>query len=417
MKTQYIVILLAIVPLKGFAQEVNYEESLVSDYVLPDVLKAKDGRVIATKKDWESSRRLEILDMFAKEMYGVTPRDSIAVKYELLKENKQALEGLATIRQVKFIFSNGQREHEALLLLHIPNRKSGKVPVFVGYNFRGNHSTTLDTAILYSSGFSLMRSPDHPDWTRGSQMERWPYETIIERGYAVATMCYHDIYPDNHDMRKHSVASLFSSYKPNLVDSSEWGAIGVWAWGLSRILDYLLEETWVDTERVAVMGHSRQGKATLWAGAQDTRFKVVISNNSGCGGAALSRRNYGETIAKITTSFPHWFCLNFEKYANQESSLPFDQHFLTALIAPRALYVASAEEDRWADPKGEYLGAYYARKVYELYGLRGLPTETMPEINRPVMHNVGYHIRTGKHAVTNYDWQRFLDFTDLHFDL
>src|SRR5690606_37909127 len=193
MKTQYIVILLAIVSLKGFAQEVNYEEALVSDYVLPDVLKAKDGKMIVVKEGWESSRRPEVLNMFATEMYGITPTDSIAVKYELLTENKQALGGLATSRQVKFIFSNGQREHEALLLLHIPNRKSGKVPVFVGYNFRGNHSTTLDTTILYSNGFSLMRPLDHPDWTRGSQMERWPYETIIERGYAVATMCYHDI--------------------------------------------------------------------------------------------------------------------------------------------------------------------------------------------------------------------------------
>lgn len=305
MKEIYVFFIVCVFNIKTHAQVVNYEEKLVSDYILPDVLKAKDGNMIVVKEGWESSRRPEILDMFATEMYGVTPRDSIAVKYELLTENKQALGGLATSRQVKFIFSNGQREHEALLLLHIPNRKSGKVPVFVGYNFRGNHSTTLDTTILYSNGFSLMRPLDHPDWTRGSQMERWPYETIIERGYAVATMCYHDIYPDNHDMRKHSVVSLFSSYKPNLVDSSEWGAIGVWAWGLSRILDYLYEENWVDTERVAVMGHSRQGKATLWAGAQDTRFKVVISNNSGCGGAALSRRNYGETIAKITTSFPH----------------------------------------------------------------------------------------------------------------
>ncbi len=394
----------------------NYDESKVPNYVLPELLVSSKGKAITSARQWEKVRRPELLELFASQMYGRTPDDSgITVRYELLTENPEALGGKATSKQVKFIFSNGKKELEALLFLLIPNGSTGKVPVFVGYNFKGNHSTLNDTTILYSKNFALVKEPGHPDWERGCQASRWSYDDIIDRGYAVATMCYHDIFPDKPGLKDHSVVSLFKGYGVGPEAPDEWQAIGAWAWGSSRIVDYLATERRIDIDKIAIMGHSRQGKAALWAGAQDTRFKVVISNDSGEGGAALSRREYGESIERVSSIKPAWFCPAFNQYRGKEQERPIDQHELIALMAPRAVYVASAVKDQWADPKGEYLAAYHASPVYQLYGLKGLESDEMPGIHEPIMNDIGHHIREGIHDVTRYDWLRFLDFADKHF--
>lgn len=394
----------------------NYDELAVPKHTLPDVLQCNNGERVTSTEQWEQQRRPELMELFAAEVYGRTPDEHIDVTHQIVKVNNHAMNGKATSQQIKFIFSNGKKNVEALLLLHIPNTAKGKVPVFVGYNFKGNHSTTTDTTVLYSPGFLLIKDKDDPDWERGIQQNRWNLETIIDRGYAVATMCYHDIYPDKPKFRDQSIVSLFSGYSAESLADDEWQAIGAWAWGSSRIVDYLETLDRIDSEKVALMGHSRQGKAALWAGAQDTRFEIVIANESGCGGAALSRRKYGETLSVINTNFPHWFCHNFKEYNNREEMLPVDQHQLIALIAPRKVYVASAEEDRWADPKGEFLSAFHAGPVYQLYGLNAIESDKMPPLHAPIRGDVGYHIRAGVHDVTVYDWARYLDFADTHFE-
>ncbi len=415
---KHLILSVAFVLLAGLslAQEgINYDESKVSGFVLPDLLTCNDGKKVTSVRQWEKQRRPEVMEFFASQMYGRTPKDKIRVTYETLSENPNFMDGKATSKQVKFTFSNGKKKTEALLLLVLPNWPKGKVPVFVSYNYKGNHSTCFDSAIEYSPSFSLLKAPDHPDWKRGCQANRWYYDKIIDRGYGIATMFYQDIYPDQPDMEEHGIVSLFADYNPDTKKPDQWQALGAWAWGSSRIADYLETQKRVDTGKMIIMGHSRHGKSALWAGAQDKRFKIVISNDSGCGGAALSKRVFGENIARIASAFPHWFCPAFNRYANNEASLPFDQHELIALIAPRFAYIASAVEDQWADPKGEFLSGYYAGPVYELYGLKGLGTNVQPSVHQPIMNDVGYHIREGVHDVVDYDWMCFMDFADKHF--
>lgn len=393
------IVLLSVLCLSAFAGqaqktfEPNYDESKVPSYTLPDVLTCKDGTKVTNKKQWEKKRRPEVMEMFQSQMFGRTPQEKIAVSYQQVGETT-GFDGKVTFRKVKFHFQNNGKTHDATLMLVLPTRLEGKkYPVFVGLNFKGNDETLM------------------PD---GINARRWDYEQIVDRGYAVATMDYNDLYPDENGRVGESVQTLFSDYTGELKDDT-WQSIGTWAWGLSRIADYLETLPWVNKNELIVIGHSRLGKTALWAGAQDKRFKVVISNDSGCGGAALSRRCVGETVWRINTSFPHWFCKGFREFNENESALPFDQHELLSLVAPRAVYVASAEMDDWADQRGEFLSASAVGDVYHLYGLKGLETTEMPGLHQPIMKSVGYHIRQGVHDVTNYDWRCYLDFCDRQF--
>lgn len=405
----------------GQSQEINQDERKVPDFVLPELLINRNGQKITTVTEWEQQRRPELINLFAKHMYGESfslTASEIYRTHKIVAEDSNSINGKAIRKQVRLFFRSGTIEREALLLIYLPKTTTtAKVPAFLAYNFDGNHSVSTDPQIIISSSIGNV-SDDDLSGKRGSQSTRWPIEKIIDSGFGVVTLCYHDIYPDKEGMKEKSFLRLSDNYEEFKDDIHSEQAIGTWAWGLSLVLDYLIaNEVQIDKDRIAVMGHSRQGKAALWAGANDQRFAIVISNNSGCGGAALSKRKFGENIAAITSYFPHWFCKDFNRYAGKEEDLPFDQHELIALMAPRPVYIASAQEDLWADPKGEFLAGVYATPAYNLYGLEGINTTTMPEVNKPVMHHIGYHIRSGIHDVTDFDWDCYIAFAKKHFKI
>ena len=407
-----VLLLLACFLLPAQPPGTNYDEAKVPKYTLPDPLVMADGTPVKDAAMWRKKRRPEILDLFAEQVYGQTPKTKIKLRTELLEIDKTAHNGLATRKQIRVWFGPNADAPSMDLLIYLPNNVKGRVPAFLGLNFNGNHTVQPDSEIRVTKSWVRAKPNTASEKDRGESASRWPVDMVLKRGYAVVTAYYGDIDPDFDDGFKNGVHTLFPrSEKPN-----EWGSLGAWAWGLSRAMDILEKEKEIDASKVVLHGHSRLGKATLWAGAQDERFAIVISNDSGEGGAALARRKFGETTARINTSFPHWFDGNFKQYNDKEDSLPVDQHMLLALIAPRPLYVDSALEDAWADPKGEFLGALGADPVYRLLGMPGLLIKEHPPVEKPSTGGtIGYHIRKGKHDVTDYDWTQWMNFADLHF--
>jgi hypothetical protein len=399
------------------------DEALVPAYTLPDSLRFADGTAVATPADWFERRRPQILAEFTEQMFGKVPPAPPQIKFQVISEVDGALSGTAIRKEIEIVLAEQPRPVTMTMLLYVP-KSVRPAAAFWGLNFQGNHAVTTEKDVRLNPNWidkvAVGVVDNHAtEASRGSRADRWPLELIVGRGYAVATAYYGDIDPDFDDGFENGIHAAFRQPGQSQPAADEWGSIAAWAWGLSRGLDYLRQDPDVDGTRVAAIGHSRLGKTALWAGATDARFALVVSNDSGCGGAALSRRHFGETVARINYSFPHWFCDNFNRYNENEAALPIDQHELLALIAPRPVYVASASEDLWADPKGEFLSAVHADPVYRLLGTDGMggsapPTE-MPAPEHPLKTGtIGYHLRTGKHNITPYDWQQYLDFADLH---
>lgn len=369
--------------------EQNFSEENVPHYTLPDLFTTLDGKKIASARRWNQVRRPEILELFRENVFGRVPETSYEKSFKIVNVDKNAINGAATLKEIDIIITRGHESLPIHLILFTPNNAAKPVPTFLLINNRGTENT---------------------DPTRATKSQFWPVEEVIARGYGIAAFHNADVDEDKFDDFKGGIHELLDE-KPRPDDA--WATIAAWAWGASRCLDYLLTDPAVDGTKVAVLGHSRGGKTALWAGAEDPRFGMTISNESGCTGAALARRRYGETVARINTSFPHWFCTNYKKYNNREDELPVDSHMLMALTAPRPLYVATAGDDLWGDPRGSYLALHHAATVYSLFKIPSDIPEAMPPANKQIISGrVGYHLRDGGHNLLLEDWNRFMDFAD-----
>ena len=372
--------------------EANYDEAKVPEYALPDVLKTSGNAAVKDKATWEKVRRPEILKLFEENIYGQMPKTYSSIKYSIINENANAMNGKAKLKQVLIEVINNNKSVKINLVLFVPNHVKKPVPAFLLINNRGKENI---------------------DPTRATKSEFWPAEMVIDSGYAIAAIYVGDLAPDDKEKYVNGVLQI---YPGQLLADDGMKAIGAWAWGASRVMDYFETDKDIDAKRVAIVGHSRGGKASLWAAAEDQRFAICFTNCSGNTGAALARRQFGERINRINTSFPYWFNNNYKKFNNNENALPVDQHMLIALVAPRPLYATNASKDLWADPKGTYLSLKNAEKVYALYGIQSNLPANPPGINQPIIQSpLGYHNREGEHNLTAYDWNNFIKFANYHY--
>lgn len=380
---------------------------------LPDPLVMFNGERVKSQEQWFGKRRPELKALFQHYMYGYAPK-ALPIEATVEREDRNALEGKATLREVTIAFGPSERLRIHLLLV-VPNGDKKPAPCFVGMNFCGNHAVVKDRTVRLPTAWIY---PNYPgvknnratDAGRGTQVDVWNIDLAIERGYAVATFYSGDIDPDRPDVRE-GIQPLLqpSGTKPGPHD---WGTIAAWAWGIQRAVDYLVTNPDVDKARIAVVGHSRLGKTALLAAALDERIALAIPLQAGCGGTAPSRGKIGESVKRINTSFPHWFNGTFKEFNDQVERLPFDQHCLVALVAPRPVLFANAVEDTWANPDGQFEVLQAADPVYRFLNAGGLEAKSRPEVNKLVASKLGYFIRPGKHAMTRDDWKVFLDYAD-----
>jgi hypothetical protein len=363
---------------------------------LPEPLLMADGRPVTSPEQWRTERRPELLELFQSDMYGHLPPAPGNVTANLEGCDPHWLGGAATLKEVRLKF--GPTAAPAVrLLIALPNHAGGRVPAIVGLNFTGNHS-------LVDSTVPAVPERLKPEFkARNSHPQSYPFAEAIARGYALASLCYEDIEPDQNG----ATGGVRSAYQ-----GFDWGAIAAWAWGLSRAVDYLRTEPGIDPDRIGVTGHSRNGKAAMLAGALDERIAVTICCQAGCGGTAPSRGTVGESVERINTVFPHWFNAAFKTYNQHTEALPIDQHELVALCAPRPVLLSCAVEDTWANPVGQFEVLQAADRVYQFLGVEGLGAAAMPAENHLVDSRLGYFIRPGKHAMDERDWPTFFQWCD-----
>jgi hypothetical protein len=392
----------------------------------PDPLVEHNGAKIRDAAEFVNVRRPEIFHDFEENVYGRTPDKKIQADYRVTSVDPHALGGAAVRKQITITFRSGSIQRDIHLLLYLPADSAQPAPVFIGLNFRGNQSVSTDPGIELSNvwipdpalepmhiakeleGHVMRRTAEN---TRGADAHEWPIEEIVRAGYGLATVYAGDIEPDFALGIGYGIRPLFfEEGKAQALD--DWGAIGAWAWGMSRIADYLETDKAVNGGQLIAMGFSRFGKTALWAGAQDKRFAAVISNESGQGGAGLAHREAAETITHLNMSFPHWFSANYHRFSGRPDQLPIDGHLLLALIAPRPLLVASAVADPYSDPEGEFLASVAATPVYRLFGKEGLPADAKYEADRVQGKTLRYYVRPGGHDMLLSDWKRFIQFAN-----
>lgn len=369
----------------------NYDESKVPALVLPDPFVSTKGKHIQSIEEWENIRRPEIFKLFEEQVYGKIPTDFDKISYQEVSESNNPYPKDAILKEIDITVSRNGNTHTMRLNVFIPKDKRGPFPIVLLINYEAKYPEGK----LVEEGF-------------------WPVRELIARGFATASFHAETVAPD--DKNRFSEGVISNLYPEQLGQADGMRALGAWGWGAMRAMDYFEQDELFDSEKSVLIGHSRAGKATLWASANDQRWAITIPNESGCGGAALSKRKFGETIQVINSSFPHWFTDNFKTFNNHEENLPVDQHMLVSLIAPRAIYFSSAREDRWADPKGEYLSLTLGSRVYEEVFRKDIafPLEFEELTEAIIQPSMGYHIREGIHNLTWEDWQHYLDFIKLN---
>lgn len=395
---------------------VNYDEARAGAYTLPDPLTLTNGQPVGDAKTWRNKRRPEIVRLFEENQFGRSPKRPSWMSFDVFDRGTPAFGGKAIRRQVTIYFSQDKAGPKVDVLLYVPKEARKPVPLLLNISFAANSSVVDDPGVkrgeIWNREKKRVPAPEHTNFGKLNVLP------ILDHGFGVATAYYGDIDPDFAGGIPFGVRSLYLKHGEKEPAPDEWGSIAAWAWGQSRILDYLETDKAVDAKRVALMGVSRLGKTALWAGARDPRFALVIASCSGEGGAALSRRNYGETIKHLTapSRFPYQFCPNYATYADRVGEMPMDAHMLLSLIAPRPLLLQTGDQDYWSDPKGEFLAAVAAGPVYRLLGKDDLGTDQMPSAGQPILHTLGYYMHSGGHGTIASDWDVFLKFMQMHLE-